>query len=107
MYGTTLRLPGEYFDDSVSDTNTSDISSYVTKLKLVMRHLKPTPPRPTANIKTYVNNDLLTCTHVFVRYDAICKPLQQPYDGPFTVIKRTDKHFIIQRNSHDKVHSIY
>ena len=107
VYGTTLRLPGECFDDSISDTNNSDISNYVTKLKLIMQHLKATPPRPTANRKTYVNNDLFTCTHVFVRHDAICKPLQQPYDGPFTVIKHTDKHFTIQRNNHDEVVCIY
>ena len=54
MYGTTLRLPGEYFDDSISDTNTSDISNYVTKLKLIMQHFKAIPLRPTANRKTYV-----------------------------------------------------
>ena len=106
VYGTTLRLPGEYFDDSISNTNTSDIPNYVTKLKSIMQHLKATPPRSTANRKTYVNNDLLTCTHVFVRHDAIRKPLQQPYDGPFTVIKRTDKHFTIQRNNHEEVISI-
>ena len=105
VYGTTLRLPGEYFDDSISDTNTN-ISNYVTKLKLVMQHLKATSPRPTANRKTYVNKDLLTCTNVFVRHDAIRKPLQQPYDGPFTVIKCTDKYFTIQRNNHDEAVSI-
>ena len=106
VYGTTPRLPGEYFDDSISNTNTFDIPNYVTKLKLIMQHLKATPPRSTANRKTYVNNDLLTCTHVFVRHDAIRKPLQQPYDGPFAVIKRTDKHFTIQRNNHEEVISI-
>ena len=46
------------------------------------------------------------CTHAFVRHDAICKPLQQPYDGPFTVIKRTDKHFTIHRNNHEEAVSI-
>ena len=105
VYSITLRLPGEYFEPSISDTNT-DISNYVTKLKLVMQHLKATPLRPRANRKTYVNNDSLTCTHVFVRHDAIRKPLQQPYDGLFTVIKHTDKHFTIQRNNHDEVVSI-
>ena len=106
VYGTTLRLPGEYFDDSISNTNTSDIPNYVTKLKSIMQHLKATPPKSTANRKTYVNNDLLTCTHVFVRHDAMRKPLLQPYDGPFTVIKCTDKHFTIQRNNHEEVISI-
>lgn len=106
VYGTTLRLPGEYFDDSISKTNTSDISNYMTKLKLIMQQLKAIPPRSTANRKTYMNNDLLTCTHVFVGHNTIRKPLQQQYDGPFTVIKCTDKNFTIQRNNHKEVVSI-
>ena len=32
---------------------------------------------------------------MFVRHDAIKKPLQQPYDGPFRVNKWNDKHFTL------------
>ena len=46
------------------------------------------------------------CTHVFIRHDAVRKPLQQPYDGPFLVTKCTDKHFTIQRNNHEEVVSV-
>ena len=106
MYGTTLWLPDEYFDDRISETNTSDICNYVTKFKLIMQQLKAIPPRSTANRKTYVNNDLLTCTHVFVWHDAIHKPLQQQYDGSFTVIKCTDKNFTIARNNQEEVVSV-
>ena len=67
VYGITIRLPGEYFDGSISETNTSDISNYVTKFKLIMQQLKAIPTRSTANrTDTYVNNGLLTCIHVFV-----------------------------------------
>ncbi len=34
---------------------------------------------------------LLTC----IRHDAVRKPLQPPYDGPYPVVKYTDKHFTI------------
>ena len=103
VYGTTLRLPGQYFDDC---TDNLSIPNYVSKLKSIMQHLKAIPPRATHNRQTYVHNDLLNCTHVFVRHDAIRKPLQQPYDGPFPVIKRTDKHFTIQINNRDNIISI-
>ena len=67
VYDTTLRLPGKYFDNSVSDTNTSNLSDYVTKLKLIKQYLiKDIPLRFTVIRKTYVNNDLLTSAHVFV-----------------------------------------
>ncbi|GBM33764.1 hypothetical protein AVEN_47059-1 [Araneus ventricosus] len=51
--------------------------------------------------------DLLTCTHVFVRYDAVRAPLRPPYDGPFLVIDRTDNFFRIQREGKVKVVSIH
>ena len=42
---------------------------------------------------------VLICTHVYLRNDTIPKPLQQPYDGPFIVIRHTYKHFKIQGNN--------
>ncbi|GBM73893.1 hypothetical protein AVEN_40153-1 [Araneus ventricosus] len=50
--------------------------------------------------------DLMTCTHVFVRYDAVRASLRPPYDGPFLVIDRTDKFFRIHREGKIKVLSI-
>ena len=106
VYGTTLWLPGEYFNDNSSISDDLSIPTYVTKLKTIMQQLKAIPPRTATNRNTYVHNDLLDCSHVFVRHDATRKPFQQPYDGPFPVLKRTDKHFTITRNNHDEVVSI-
>ena len=105
MYGTTLRIPGEYFNDSPTGT-AQDPSNYVTNLKSIMQQLKATPPRATSTRQTHVSNDLNDCTHVFVCHDAVWKPLQQPYDGPFKVIKQTDKHFTLKLNNREEVISI-
>ena len=97
VYGTTLRLPGVFFD-STNDEAAVDPTSYVARLKSSMQQLKAIPVHPQPPRNVYVSNNLLSCTHVFFRRDAVRKPLQQPYDGPFKVLKRTEKHFTIAIN---------
>ena len=93
VYGTTLRLPGEFFTSSPT-TSLPDPSDFVSQLKSHIEILRPQPPRTTQR-SSNIPHALLTATHVFVRHDGVRKPLQPPYDGPFPVIKRTDKHFTI------------
>lgn len=60
-----------------------------------MRRVRPVQPRLQRRTPIYVPHDLRTSTHVFVRRDTVRKPLQQPYDGPFRVVERRDKHFVL------------
>ena len=48
----------------------------------------------------------MTCPFVFVLHDAVPKALQAPYDGPFKVLHRSDKHFTLDLNGHEEVISI-
>ena len=105
VYGTTLRLPGEFFDESKAEA-TPDPTCYVTRLRNVMYHLQATPVRKQKATNVYVSPTLKSCSHVFIRHDAVRKPLQKPYDGPYKVLKRTDKHFTIDINGHNEVVSI-
>ena len=93
VYGTTLRLPGEFFSPSSQSTLT-DPSDYISQLKSHMHHIHPSPPRPTQRTGK-VSQNLATATHVFIRHDAVRKPLQPPYDGPYPVIERMDKYFVV------------
>ena len=104
VYGMTLRLPGEFFH--YSDEQQLDPISYVDKLKLIMHQLQPPVVRSHQQKSTYVSKDLDSCTHVFVRHDAVKTPLQQPYDGPFKVIKRSNKHFTLEIKGKQSVVSI-
>ena len=104
VYGTTLRLPAEFFTSTI--TSTDDPSTYVTRLKSTMSKLKPLPVRPQPQHKSHVSNTLSHCTHVFVRHDGVRKPLQPVYDGPFKVLKRSDKHFTLQYPNRTDVVSI-
>lgn len=96
VYGTTLRLPGELLA-STPDPRPCSIQDFASSLKDSLQNLQPVQPR-TSPSKTFVSQDLDTCSHVFVRVDAVKKPLQQPYQGPFRVIRRTRKNFTIDRN---------
>ena len=77
----------------------------VTRLKAAMRQLKAVPPRQHQN-KTFVDSNLSNCSHAFVHRDSVHKPLQQPYDGPYQILSRADKHFTLDVNGKKTVISL-
>ena len=74
VYSKTLRIPGEFFTSSPT-TSLPDPSDYVSQLKTHMKCIRPSPPCPTQR-NTHIIDGLSTATHVFIRHDAVCKPLQ-------------------------------
>ncbi|XP_064474916.1 uncharacterized protein LOC135388953 [Ornithodoros turicata] len=98
VHGTTLRLPGEYFAPHPTGT-IPDPTDYVSRLRDVFAGVRPAHTRLGSATKVYVHPDLSTCTHVFVRVDAVRKPLQPPYNGRYLVIARSPKHFTIRINA--------
>uniref|UniRef100_A0A5S6QYE8 RNA-directed DNA polymerase n=1 Tax=Trichuris muris TaxID=70415 RepID=A0A5S6QYE8_TRIMR len=104
VFGTTLRIPGDFY--SPSDQALSDINpmNYVHRLKVLMRGIHHFPDRPIGTRKTYVPTELAKCSHVFVRHDAVKRPFTAPYNGPYKVIKRYDKAFKLDINGkHENV----
>lgn len=96
VYGKTLTLPSEFFTDSIPASNETE---FVTNLRKIMKQIKPTQPNHHGNNKNFfIQRDLATATHVFIRNDTVRGPLQCPYDGPYPVIKRYDKFFKIDIN---------
>ena len=105
VYGTTLRVPGEFFS-RIGDDMLADPTTYVTRLKPAMQRLNTPPVRKQLQRNVYVSRDINGCTHVFVRRDSIRKPLQCPYDGPYKVIERTAKHFTVNIKGRPEVVSL-
>ena len=105
MYGTTLHLPGNFFDGSKVEP-LPDPVSYATKLKSVMKQLQPIPVRQQQKGNSYMSPHLKSCMHVFVRHDVVKKPLQKPYDGPFKVIKCFTRYYTLDMNGRNDVVSI-
>ena len=104
VYGTTLCLQGEFFDNT--NNSCDNPASYVTKLKASMSRVKPPPVRTQLQDKTHVSNYLSDCTHVFVRTDKVKKPLQPPYTGLFKALKCDKKHFTLQLQDHTDTTSL-
>ncbi|CAH8639523.1 unnamed protein product, partial [Dicrocoelium dendriticum] len=103
VYGTTLKLPADLVQPI--DVNALDPSNFVHCLRSSMRELHFTATRAQTN-KRYIPKDLTTCSHVWLRNDAVRRPLQPPYEGPFEVIARTAKHHMINRNGKVDVLSV-
>ena len=93
VYGTGLCLPGEFF--SPQAIANVDPASYVTQLKGTMRPLRCTPTRRPLHSNRHPDNSLRSGTHVFVGHDAVKKPLQPPYDGPYRVLDRSDRFYTL------------
>ena len=98
VYGATLRLPGEFFVQTNPDASLEDPTSYVTRLKSTMQQLQAPPVRSSSQHTVFVHKDLSNSTHVFLRHDAKRTLLQPTYDGPFKVVERQNRHFVIERN---------
>jgi len=90
VFGTTIRLPGEFL---AKNEKSCLISEFANELRRVMDQLRPVPASKHCQEKFFVQKDLSTCTHVFVRDDKVRPALKQPYDGPFKVIRRDSKGF--------------
>ena len=93
IYGTTLRLPGEFTQQYTVDANT-DLENYLDKLRVAMSRLCLCPPRETHQTNVFQYKEIETCTHVFLRLIAIAPPLTALYDGPYKVVARVMKILI-------------
>ena len=105
VYGTTLRLPGEFFtNSSTSPTTAGSQADYLVQLRESIKKLQPTQPTWHTSKKTFIPKELQSNTHVFVRRDALRPSLSNPYEGPFKVLKRSGKYYTIDLNGrHDNV----
>ena len=104
VYGTTLRLPGQFF--SPCSAGTTDATTYASQLAASMRSLAATPPRSPHSPSVHVPTQLQTCTHAFVRVDRIRKPLEAPYSGPYPILKRYEKYFVLRINGREDTVSL-
>ena len=90
VYGTTLRLLGEFSHKYNVDANT-DLDNYSDKLRVAMSRLCLCSLRDSTQNSIFQYKEIDTCSHVFLRRITIASPLTAPYNGPYKVIVRSGK----------------
>ncbi|KAI5718458.1 hypothetical protein M8J77_021475 [Diaphorina citri] len=104
VYGENIKLAGDFFEANSSPPG--DLSTFVFNLKETIRNLKPVPVQNHSKKSVFIHPELQNASHVFVRVDAVKKPLQPTYDGPFLVLRRDPKFFELEYLDGKKVVSI-
>lgn len=101
IYGTGIRLPGEFFVSTVWQAT----SEYVNRLKERIEEIKPQPINRHSAKNIFIFYELAMSPYVFLCNDAV-RSLQSPYDRPYKVIQRGEKNFTIKINNRNVIVSI-
>lgn len=98
LYGAPLKLPGDMLDISKPVPSASD---FARQLQSVLGASSPMPVlhHGGSSRPSRINPLLRTASHVFLRVDAVRRPLVPPYLGPFPVVQRGEKTFKILQNN--------
>ena len=95
LYGQPLRLPGAFFPDRKNIQD--DVHDYIRVLQDTMESYKYKSPswHGNDNANRTVSKLLDTCSEVYILQPGLKPSLQNPYKGPYKVLKRNDKVFTV------------
>lgn len=85
--------------------NPITVSPFTQELRHKMTQLKYSPPRQSSS-PTHVPHQLQDCDYIFIRNDAVKRPLTLTYQGPFKVLKHSEKYLTIDQGSRTDTVSI-
>ncbi|KZC13396.1 hypothetical protein WN55_06044 [Dufourea novaeangliae] len=95
LFGTTLRLPGEFF---LPEDISADPNFFIEEFREYMRQVRPVPVAHKHAKRAFYFKELHNCSHVFIR-NVAKKALERPYSGPHKILKRvSDRVFNIDVN---------
>ena len=82
LYGTTLRVPGEFFLD---DDFSPNPQIFIEEFREHMRYVRPVPVAHRHKRRAFFFKKLHSCTYIFLK---VPEP-KRPYTGPHKVLERT------------------
>ena len=97
LYGSPLLLPGDMLASELS-VNSPSASDFARNLQSAMLGASPMPVVHHGVVAPQLCPRLYASDHVFLRVDEVRRPLTPPYEGPFSVLERSEKTFKILRN---------
>ena len=107
VYGCQLRLPGDLVAGAPSSAPPSADSAFADTLRAAMLDSRPLlPVRRGPYNPGHVPAALARTSHVFLRVDAVRRPLTPPYVGPFPVVERGPKTFRIFKSGKEQIVSV-
>ena len=92
VYGAPLTIPGAF----VAPSRNPEATEHLQRMREIAGRLVPAPDAWHGTRPAAENRRLEDAEFVFVRRDASHGPLQTPYTGPYRVLQRHDKYFVIQ-----------
>ncbi|XP_068205163.1 uncharacterized protein [Palaemon carinicauda] len=94
VYGEALAVPSEFFPTSTDDTQ-------LDHLRDIARKFKPCLKTYQDSTKYFKPKSLDDCVYVFIRVDAHRQPLTRPFRGPYRVIKKMMKAFLLNMHGQE------
>ena len=96
VYGTSLHLPGQFFDQTTMEQQPT--SEYMEQLILCMSNMRSIAPQHYCSPPVHLDKNLRTCSHVLVRVDTPKGALNPRYPETHKVLQRQDKYFTLAMN---------
>ncbi|KAL0869854.1 hypothetical protein ABMA27_006060 [Loxostege sticticalis] len=103
LYGTNIRIPGVFFEPKKLDKSPE---SYTSDLIRAMENATPLKCDHHGKHRSYIHPDMASCDYVFVRTDAVKKPLTPPYEGPYRVLEKQTKFYKLEVKNKTAVISV-
>ena len=92
VFGTPLTVPGTF----VGPGTDPEAADHLQRMRDIAGRLVPAPEAWHGTRTTASTRGLPEAEYIFVRRDAAHGPLQKPYTGPYRVLQRQEKFYVIQ-----------
>ena len=101
VYGCSQRLPNDFIESPSTLNNTHQRSD--STIGLFFKAMEMLRPRTVDHHNPYqplfTFKDLNTCQSVWVKNHTLSNKLDSVFIGPYKVLSREEKHFVLQRDS--------